>query len=80
VSHCALRTGGSTTVDDSTTLYFEIAGLVAYLGSGESGYMTGSSLTIDGGELNSTESTSEILLNAKRLIATVAHGVEPNVS
>ena len=27
----------------------EIAGLVAYLASGESGYMTGSSLTIDGG-------------------------------
>jgi NAD(P)-dependent dehydrogenase (short-subunit alcohol dehydrogenase family) len=26
----------------------EIAGLVAYLASGESGYMTGSSLTIDG--------------------------------
>jgi 3-oxoacyl-[acyl-carrier protein] reductase len=25
----------------------EIAGLVAYLASGESGYMTGSSLTID---------------------------------
>ncbi|HEX3983469.1 MAG TPA: SDR family oxidoreductase [Acidisoma sp.] len=29
----------------------EIAGLVAYLASGESGYMTGSSLTIDGGTL-----------------------------
>lgn len=27
----------------------EIAGLVAYLASSESGYMTGSSLTIDGG-------------------------------
>jgi 3-oxoacyl-[acyl-carrier protein] reductase len=27
----------------------EIAGLVAYLASAESGYMTGSSLTIDGG-------------------------------
>ena len=27
----------------------EMAGLVAYLASGESGYMTGSSLTIDGG-------------------------------
>jgi 3-oxoacyl-[acyl-carrier protein] reductase len=27
----------------------EIAGVVAYLASGESGYMTGSSLTIDGG-------------------------------
>lgn len=27
----------------------EIAGLIAYLASGESGYMTGSSLTIDGG-------------------------------
>jgi 3-oxoacyl-[acyl-carrier protein] reductase len=27
----------------------EIAGLVAYLASKESGYMTGSSLTIDGG-------------------------------
>ena len=27
----------------------EIAGLVAYLASGESGYVTGSSLTIDGG-------------------------------
>ena len=27
----------------------EIAGLVAYLASRESGYMTGSSLTIDGG-------------------------------
>jgi 3-oxoacyl-[acyl-carrier protein] reductase len=27
----------------------EIAGLVAYLASGESRYMTGSSLTIDGG-------------------------------
>ena len=27
----------------------EIAGLVAYVASGESGYMTGSSLTIDGG-------------------------------
>ena len=27
----------------------EIAGLVAYLASGKSGYMTGSSLTIDGG-------------------------------
>jgi 3-oxoacyl-[acyl-carrier protein] reductase len=27
----------------------EIAGLVAYLASGESGYMTGSSLTVDGG-------------------------------
>jgi NAD(P)-dependent dehydrogenase (short-subunit alcohol dehydrogenase family) len=27
----------------------EIAGLVAYLASGESGYMTGSNLTIDGG-------------------------------
>ena len=27
----------------------EIAGLVAYLASEESGYMTGSSLTIDGG-------------------------------
>ena len=27
----------------------EIAGLVAYLASDESGYMTGSSLTIDGG-------------------------------
>jgi 3-oxoacyl-[acyl-carrier protein] reductase len=27
----------------------EIAGLVAYLANGESGYMTGSNLTIDGG-------------------------------
>jgi 3-oxoacyl-[acyl-carrier protein] reductase len=27
----------------------EIAGLIAYLASRESGYMTGSSLTIDGG-------------------------------
>jgi 3-oxoacyl-[acyl-carrier protein] reductase len=27
----------------------EFAGLVAYLASDESGYMTGSSLTIDGG-------------------------------
>jgi 3-oxoacyl-[acyl-carrier protein] reductase len=27
----------------------EIAGLVAYLGRQESGYMTGASLTIDGG-------------------------------